>query len=41
MYTINDHSPLNSQIWPPYPAALTLALGGSYNSKKVKDKKIP
>lgn len=29
---INDHSPLNSQIWPPSPVELTLASGGSCNS---------
>lgn len=34
--TVNDHSPLNSQIWPPSPVAIRLASGGSYNSKNVK-----
>lgn len=38
---VNDHSPLNSQIWPPCPVVLTLASRESYNSKKVKEKKIP
>lgn len=37
--TVNDHSPLNSQIWPPSPVAIRLASGGSYNSKNVKQKK--